>query len=403
MGEHHPQIEIETVTPLDTATEVALLGAAHAREPDNSLVFARLVKLLLELDRFDEVIALLGPQVEVLDFDLCLGLTKACFFKREPDSVKAALALRAAETALALATDPAMRARALCDRGKARLELNREAEGAADLREAFLLDRHGLMPFKRYSMLLLREQAFGELDGITAALIAEGVVNANVLSARVLALAGLGHHDAARELAGFDALSLAGPLPLPPGWTDLAAFNAQLCVEIRANPGMRFERYGTASQRTWRVDAPARGSTPAIHALLRAIAAQAERWIAALPPSDHPWLAARPEKLELNCWCVITQADGYERWHLHPAGWISGGYYPEVPAAVAKGISPAGCLVFGLPAREIGAVAAAQFGEKLVRPFAGMLSLFPSHAQHSTHAHGGEGQRICLAFDLLPA
>jgi hypothetical protein len=403
MGQQHPQIAIEAVTQLDAGTEVALLSAAHARDPANALVFSRLVELLLELDRFDEVIALLGPRVETLDFDLCLDLTKACFFKREPDPVKAALALRAAETALILATNAEMRARALCDRGKALLELDREADGAADLREAFQLDRHGLMPFKRHAMLLLRERAFVELEAITAALLGEDVVNPNVLSARVLALAGLGQTEAARELAGFDAYALSEALEVPPGWNDLASFNAQLSAEIRANPGLRFERLGTASQQTWRVDAPARGATPAVHAALRAIAQQAERWIAALPLSGHPWLAARPAELQLNCWSVITEAEGYERWHLHPEGWMSGGYYPEVPAAVSNGTDVAGCFVFGLPAREIGSAAAAQFGEQLVRPYAGMLSLFPSHAQHATHPHGADAQRICLAFDLCPA
>lgn len=403
MGQQHPQIAIEAVSKLDAGTEVALLSAAHARDPNNAIVFSRLVELLFELDRFDEVIALLGPRVETLDFDLCLGLAKACFFKREPDPVKTALALRAAEAALALASDAEMRARALCDRGRALLEFDREAEGADDLREAFQLDRHGLMPFKRHAMVLRRKCAFAELEGITAALITKGVVNANVLSARVLALAGLGQPESARDLAGFDAYALSEALEVPPGWSDLASFNTQLSAEIRANPGLRFERLGTASQQTWRVDAPARGATPAVHAALRAIALRAERWIASLPLGGHPWLAARPDKLQLNCWSVITEAQGYERWHLHPEGWLSGGYYPEVPAAVSNGTDPAGCFVFGLTAREIGNAAAAQFGEKLVRPYAGMLSLFPSHAQHATHPHGADGQRICLAFDLCPA
>ena len=228
MGQQHPQIAISAVTKLDAGTELALLSAAYARDPANALVLSRLAELLLELDRFDEVIALLGPQVETLDFDLCLGLAKACFFKREPDPIKAALALRAAEAALALASNAEMRARALCDRGKALLELRREAAGAADLREAFQLDRHGLMPFQQHGMLLLRERAFAELEAITAALIAEDVVNPNVLSARVLALAGLGQTQAARDLAGFDAYALSEALEVPPGWSDLATFNAQL-------------------------------------------------------------------------------------------------------------------------------------------------------------------------------
>ena len=28
--------------------------------------------------------------------------------------------------------------------------------------------------------------------------------------------------------------------------------------------------------------------------------------------------------------CVMTEAEGHERWHMHPDGWLSGGYYPLV-------------------------------------------------------------------------
>lgn len=398
-----PQISIEQVGPLDAAAEVDLLLAAHASGRANAWVRNRLVELLLELDRFDEVIALLGGDVAELDFELCLALTKACFFTRKADVIKATLALRAAECALSRSTDNEMRARALCDRGKALFELGRAGEGADCLQQSFFLDRHSIMPFKRYAMHLLREGEFAGLEAITASMIAEGMLHANIISARVLALAGLNQTTAARELAGFDRFTHKETIEAPSNWLDLAAFNAQLADEIRTNPGMRFERFGTASQHTWRVDAPSRGRTPAIHALLEAIAALATRWIAALPQDGHHWLAARPQALELNCWCVITGPEGFERWHFHPAGWISGSYYVEVPAAVAQGNDKAGCFAFGLPARDVGAEAAEQFGEALVRPSPGMLTLFPSHAQHSTHPHRAEGQRICLAFDLCPA
>lgn len=402
MGEQ-PQIAIEAVAPLDAATEVALLSAALAREPGNARVQNRLVKLLLELDRFDAVIALLGPGVAGLDFDRCMALSKACLFTREADPVKAALALRATDAALALADTDEMRAYALAEHGKALHELGREDKSALDLRRAFQHDPSGSRPLKRYAILLLRQRAYAELEAITAKLIADGVVRTDILAARVLALAGLGETVAARELAGFDRFAPSEMIEAPPGWTDLDAFNSALGAEIRANRGMRFERFATASQHSWRVDDPARGAAPAIHALLEIIVARASRWIVALPLDGHLWLAARPSALQLKCWCVITEAEGFERWHLHPEGWISGGYYAEVPAAVTGGSDAAGCFAFGLPERDVGAEAATRFGEKLVRPVPGMLSLFPSHAQHSTHPHGAEGQRICLAFDLCPA
>ena len=398
-----PAISIAPVATLDAVSEVALLEAAIAREPDDARLLGRLVELQQKLDRFDAVIGLLEPRLAGLDFGMAMALTKACLFTREANAAKAELAQRASAAALAAAEIEAEEASALAEHGKALFELGREADAAAAQRRAFALDPHGPVPLKRLVVLLLRERGFVELAAITADLIAQGVTRTDVLAARVLALAGLGEVAAARKLAGSEQFASAAPLEPPPGWRDLPAFNAQVAAELRANAGLRFGRFATASQHSWRVDDPPRGATPAIDALLGAIAAQAAARIGALPADDHPWLGARPPALKLKCWAVITGAEGFERWHFHPEGWLSGGYYPEVPAAVSQGSDPAGCFAFGLPARDIGVEAAAAFGEQLVRPSAGMLSLFPSHAQHSTYPHGAAEERICLAFDLCPA
>lgn len=125
------QITIAPVAPLDAATEVDLLSATQSRDPANAKVLSRLIELLLELDRFDAVMALLGPNAKELSFVRCMALTKACFSIRAAAPVKAKLALQAAEVALAQSCGDEMRARAFCDRGKARLELDRSEEGAA--------------------------------------------------------------------------------------------------------------------------------------------------------------------------------------------------------------------------------------------------------------------------------
>jgi tetratricopeptide (TPR) repeat protein len=396
MGNRTPQIAIAPVGLLDPASEVELLRAALEREPENKLVLARLTELLLELDQFDGLIALLAPKLSDLDFGLCMALAKACLYTRTSDLAKAELALKAIEAAIARADSHAMRASALAERGKAQQELGSEAAAEADLRGAFKLDPAGPLPLKRMVLLLVRQRGFTELEAVTAQLIADGFVRTDVLAARVLALAGLGEATAARELAAFDQFGLEERIELPVGWPTLAAFNQVI-------PGLRFERFATASRQTWRVDSPARGNTPAIDALLDAITVQAARWIDALPQVGHPWLTARPAALMLKCWCVIAGGEGFERWHFHPEGWMSGGYYVEVPPAVVGGNDASGCFAFGLPERDVGETAASQFGEKLVRPYPGLLSLFPSQAQHSTHRHGIAAQRMCLAFDLCPA
>jgi hypothetical protein len=88
---------------------------------------------------------------------------------------------------------------------------------------------------------------------------------------------------------------------------------------------------------------------------------------------------------------------------MHPDGWLSGGYYPMVPSELGPETGKAGCIAFGLPDGLPGARAAALFGELPVQPKEGQLMLFPSHAYHRTYKHGMAAQRICIAFDIIPA
>jgi tetratricopeptide (TPR) repeat protein len=395
------QIALEPARPLAADSEVALLRAAHAKNPAALPLRTKLADLLISLDRYDEAIVLLADPAAQGEFALVLALARALLARKQSDDNDRALA--ATERALHLARDDRERARALAEQGKALSRQGHDEEALVAFDRAFALDRRSVSVFKRWSVQQLRLGMFARVETATAELIASGIAHSRVLAARTLALAGLGESAAARALSGIARFVGDDLLAVSPGWPDLAAFNAQVAAELLANPGLRYQRFGTASLHTWRVDSPASGNTPAVKALLGAIATHAARWIAALPAADHPWLSARPDRFELRSWAVITEGEGREQWHMHPFGWLSGGYYVAVPEAVAQGSDAAGCLAFGLPGGHIGTEAAAQFGETRVRPQAGTLSLFPSHAYHSTYPHKAAGKRICLAFDLCPA
>lgn len=395
------QIALEPPRPLAAASEHALLQAAYAKNPSALPFRTKLADLLIELDRFDEAIALLADPAAQEEFVLVLALARALLARKSAGDDT--LALAETDRALDLAADDRESARALAEQGKALSRLGREDAALAAFDRAFALDRHNVSVFKRWSVAQLRLGEFGRVEAATAELLAGGVAHARVLAARTLALAGLGEGESAQSLVGIGSHCGQIELDVPDGWDSLSAFNAQIAAELMANPDMRYQRLGTASLQSWRVDSPASGTVPAVHALLGEIARQTGQWIAALPDALHPWIAARPERLELRCWAVITEGEGREQWHMHPFGWLSGGYYVAVPEAVVEGSDAAGCLAFGLPGGHIGAAAAEQFGETLLRPRPGLLSLFPSHAYHSTYAHKAAGRRICLAFDLCPA
>jgi hypothetical protein len=182
----------------------------------------------------------------------------------------------------------------------------------------------------------------------------------------------------------------------------MAAFNAALAQEILSHPGRRMDRYGSASNLTLRVESPEWTNTPAVRALSGLIIDTIGRQVATMAGHDDPWVAAMPRRAFLRTWCVTTEGEGYEGWHVHQFGWMSGVYYIQVPGQIAQGNSANGCLAFGLPDDLAGAPAANAYGERLVRPREGMLLTFPSHAYHRTYPHETGEQRICFAFDVRP-
>jgi uncharacterized protein (TIGR02466 family) len=136
--------------------------------------------------------------------------------------------------------------------------------------------------------------------------------------------------------------------------------------------------------------------------LLDMIRGALDKDLAQYDATDHPWAATRPREAMLRSWCVITESDGFEGWHVHQFGWLSGVYYVRVPPAISQGTGRQGCLAFGLPEELAGSAAAEAYGEHIVRPREGLMLSFPSHAYHRTYAHGSRDKRICIAFDLRP-
>ena len=404
---------IEPAPPIAASAEAALLGDVVARDPLATAARTRLVGLLADQDRFDEAIALAEQTPLPLGFDLALNYCRGLFGRHDPAADRLALTVLAEQ--LSRADQPQAQARLLAEQGKALVRQGQDGPALAAFTEALRRFPASLVAFERLAHVLLRTGQFAEADWLTGQLQAQGISHSRLLSARTLAKAALGDDAAARALLGQAWLPPVPAIAVPSGWPDLASLNAAAAQEILADPSIRLRRHGTASRHTSRVDHPGRPGAHAVQALLAAIASATSRWIAdvsalpaltalpALPDQPHPWLASRPDRLVLQCWCVVTGAEGLERWHMHNAGWLSGGYYIAVPPAVTTGTDRAGCLAFGLPPELVGADAAQRFGERLVRPAAGMLSLFPSHAHHRTYPHGAAEQRICLAFDLVPA
>lgn len=393
------EIQLEMAKRLSARQELAIIRVAFDRRASPEMR-ARLSALLLLHDHFDDVIALLTDFTD-LSFDELLTLALA-HIARETDSDTRAAGI-AADRALALADTDIKRARALALRGKTETRLGDVPAARATLREALDLNPHEKDACKRLAAIELNAGDFAAVLALTDALIARGAAHARLFAARGLAQARLGKIDTARALMDDPALRFADTLATPAGWDSIAAFNAALAGELLAHPGLRYERYGTASELTWRIDAPVTGEAPLTRVVLDQISATLSDHLDQLAASGHPWAATRPAAAMLRSWCVITESQGFETWHVHQFGWLSGSYYVRVPDSIARGTGEAGCIDFGLPGDLAGAEAAAAFGTRLVRPQEGLMLAFASHSYHRTYPHGLGEKRICLAFDLRAA
>lgn len=395
-------LAIEAPVALTTAHEVQLLRAALERNPTAPVLREKLAFLVFTTDHFDEAIALLeGLVAEAPRFGLLHVLTSA-YLSREMarDDV---CAEGAARQALEHADGDAQRGAALALLGKCLARQDRLDEARTALRAALTAAPNNADAYKRLVAIALKTGDVAEAIAVSEDLFGQGVAHSRLLVGRTLALATSGRIDAARAAIGLDRYLTRRQLEPPPGWPTIAVFNTAIKGELARHPDLRYDRYGSASTRTWRIDQPAIAGTVAIPALQGAIQAAVMDYVHGLPEPDvHPWVRARPSVALLHNWCVMTDADGFEEWHVHQHGWLSGVYYVDVPPTVAAATGREGCIAFGLPEDLVGGAVANAYGEQIVRPANGLLLLFPSHTYHRTFAHGSAHRRICLAFDIKP-
>lgn len=391
-------IELEREKALTAEQEQVLAQAVYQRspKPENR---ARLSRLQWHNDDHDANEALLG-QADDLAFMECMALAHARL-QREDEAgnhaalVPARMAQDKAKGVPQLATAMALEAKVL-------IRLGREDEARDLLDRALQVDPDNKDACKRLAALDLAAGRHAELLQTLCDLEARGATNSRLFAARTLAAAQLGDPDQAMADNGLSGFPQTLDFEAPAPWSDLDAFHAQLTAELVDHPGKRFERYGSASTLTWRVENPLRVDTPAIRALLHAIAQRLADFADSVDPQSSAWAATRPDRAVLRGWSVLTESDGYEEWHVHQFGWLSGVYYVQIPDTIARGNSEAGCIGFGLPENLAGGDAARAVGDTIVRPQPGKLMVFPSHAYHRTYPHLQGGTRICFAFDLRP-
>lgn len=289
-----------------------------------------------------------------------------------------------------------------CERGLALERLGLEAEAEIEYR-AILAEDPGHRPACRWLCKILRRAGrMDELLETCEALAARGVRHGRLLYTWGTALALNGRDEEARAIL-LDRSRIAEiALPVPPGFSDIAEFNAALAQEILTNPNRlsNFPTEDQANRGSSRVHALFAGRRPdLIRLLLDSIQALVAAHAPARTAPFDPWADALPEAAHLKAWGLIQRGTDYEEWHLHPEGWMSGVYYVQVPDSVS-GDGP-GCIEFGPP------TALARERPDFIPvwrhvPRAGTVLLAPSHYAHRTIPTGADQHRISFAFDVVP-
>lgn len=399
MAHLRTEIFAEQAKAMTAQQELSLLRNAFRQGKANGKVRESYVRLLLLDEAF-------GEAIEVLEVTTDRSFSEEAMLTQAWLSVETvegnAKASESGTRALLLAASDPERAAALAARGKAETRLG-EFETARDsLNAALDLDPANKDACKRLVALDLAANRPDAVLALFERLHAQGAGHARLFAAQTLAQARSGDFAAAANSGGMPDLFESTVLEPPPGWSSIEQFNDALAEELLAHPGMRYERYGSASVKTWRIEAPARHDTPLFKTLLERIVEALGRYGEATDGSDHPWAAHRPDAAFLRNWCVITEGEGFEDWHVHQFGWASGVYYVQVPDEISNGTGPEGCLAFGLPADLAGEQGSAGYGEHMVRPRSGLFMAFPSFSYHRTYPHHTGGKRICVAFDVRP-
>jgi tetratricopeptide (TPR) repeat protein len=394
------RVEIEPPRMFSVKEELVINRTAVARRPSAEMRY-RLANNLYTLDQFDEAIDILTAlDAETEDFRVPHMLAAALMAREtRADTLEA---VRIAERAVSLATTNFETARSLASLGKAQIRLERFDDGRKTLHAALDANIQNKDAYKRLAMLDFQLERTEAALEFADEMVAQGITHARVLGVRPLALAKLGRIEEAREAFGFDTYLHEAILPPPPGWDSIEAFNRDLAVELLAHPGIRYERYGVASAHTWRIDEPCLARSKMMPHLQRLLQREVETCVASLGDGGDAWMQGRKPSGYLHHWSVVTDGDGFEEWHVHQNGWLSGAYYVDIPDFIVNGQDNGGCVAFGLPEGIVGDDAHHAFGTRVFRPRSGLVMMFPSHSFHRTYAHRGDRRRICVAFDIAP-
>ncbi|MBL8201653.1 MAG: tetratricopeptide repeat protein [Chromatiales bacterium] len=220
-----------------------------------------------------------------------------------------------------------------------------------------------------------------------------------VLASRGVALRDAGQAEQARALIDLERLVRISELPVPRGFTGIAEFNGQLATLLRGDPSLLASPLSKATRGGAQTGELDPDSSPILGAFRDTLNAELRTLVGELRRegfAGHPVMAWAAERWTLRLWGTLLAPGGHQLPHLHPLAWLSGVYYVEVP----PGLGTDGALEFGEPPPGISARVGPE--RRRISATPGRLVVFPSWFWHRTLPFTQPGERISLAFDVMP-
>ena len=302
------------------------LAVLLAQDPENAAAYTNLSAIAMETGDID---AAYKHAAKAIECDP--GLAAAHYNLGVAAQAKAEHTEAIGHYRKSLALDAGNAAAAL-NQGEACLELTDDAGARAAFERALNIDPHFVK-----AMINLADLDLGAKNPAAALekvdrFLSQVPGHPSALAFKAIVLRDIGDVAAARELDDLDRFTLSQMIEVPNGFADVAAFNRALAKHLMGHPTLTPAPTSHATRNGFHSGellAEPRGPFEAFHDIIVDAFHLYRRQFAG--ETSHPFLDRCPDAFEISVWGVVMQESGHQVPHIHPAAWLSGVYYVEVP------------------------------------------------------------------------
>ena len=229
------------------------------------------------------------------------------------------------------------------------LKLGQIEQGIAILLEAQALDPNNIKTAKELSHAYLVAGNPSAALSWTRQGLSLNRSNTALLTYQYYALWELGMDEEALAILDLRTSVIEESLETPPQYPNMATFHTELKAALTNYPTLVWEPYGKTTRKGNQSGALDEMSLPLTDLFLRHLRQKLDAMIARFPDDpQHPLFGNKPDSYRLQSWVVFLEPGGHQNPHIHPAGWLSGVYYLDIPPEIT-GESQAGWIEFGQP------------------------------------------------------